>query len=250
MAYQCYVISLTRLPRKYPGFLARNGATGLDFKRFDGVDGQTLTLAEAIGLGVINPNATGYTQGMIGCAASHLQLWKQARDSGENILIFEDDAYCRWDIQRRLGELLGQAKNWDIILLGYNTNAVLDVRITDNCNFAGFFSNQNPTPAQLGDFQATKDDVTLVRLNNAFGCCSYLVSPRGAGKLIDAFPMDNRLVAIPGNQLIKSGKTTFRCITGDMIMNTLYRNIDAHAVVPPLVIPLHDHAASTTHGSG
>ena len=88
MAYRCYVISLARLPWKYPGFLARNGATGLDFKRFDGVDGKTLTLAEAIDMRVISPDATGYTQGMIGCAASHLQLWKQARDSGENILIF------------------------------------------------------------------------------------------------------------------------------------------------------------------
>jgi hypothetical protein len=33
-----------------------------------------------------------------------------------------------------------------------------------------------------------------------------------------------------------------------MIMNTLYREINAYAVVPPLVIPLHDHATSTTHG--
>jgi GR25 family glycosyltransferase involved in LPS biosynthesis len=247
-AYQCYVITLARLPDKYPAFLASNEKTGLEFRRFEGVDGKALSQADAINTGVIRPSITGYTAGAIGCAASHLQLWKQVRNSQDNILILEDDAYCRWDIRDRLDDFLGDTKDWDIILLGYNTGSILDVRISDDCDLAGFFSNQNPTPTQLAKFQRAKDRVTLMRLNNALGSCAYLLSPRGAEKLINAFPMDNRPVVMPGLQMIKSGQTSFRCITSDMIMNTVYRDIGAYAVVPPLVIPRHDHATSTTHG--
>ena len=250
IGYECYVITLARLPHKYRDFLASNGSTGLPFRRFEGVDGKRLSLTDAIRMGVIRPNVTGYTEGAIGCAVSHLKLWKQAKETRENILIFEDDAYCRSDVQHQLSKLLENIRDWDIILLGYNTGSILDVKMTEDCNFAGFFSNPNPTAAQLTRFQKTPNRVALMRLNSAFGMCAYLVSPRGAEKLIDALPMDNRPVVIPGLQTIKSGRTTFRCITVDMIMNTLYRDIDAYAVVPPLVIPLHDHATSTTHGPG
>ena len=196
-------------------------------------------------MGVIRANAVGYSEGMIGCGASHLALWKHAKNNQRNILIFEDDAYCRWDLRNQLDGLLGNLRDWDVILLGYNTSSVLDVRISEDCNFAGFFSTQH-TPAQLEKFQKTTNNVALMRLNNAFGSCAYLVSPQGAEKLIKTFPMDNRPVRVPGLQTIKSGRTTFPCVTSDAILNTAYRDMNAYAVVPPLVIPLNDRATSTT----
>jgi GR25 family glycosyltransferase involved in LPS biosynthesis len=160
-------------------------------------------------------------------------------------LIFEDDVYCRHDIGRQIEELLSKLHDWDIVLLGYNTNAVLDFRISEYCNFAGFFSNESPSVRQLEAFAKETADPVPVRLNNAFGTCSYVVSPQGARKLLSLFPMDNRPVRIPGNKT-RHGKETFRCTTVDMIINTLYAQMNAYVTIPPLALPLNDQATSTT----
>ncbi len=246
-SYKCYVISLARLPKKRFDFLERNRGTRLKFEVFEGVDGAAVTLEEFVQKEIIAANAVLYTRGVMGCAASHFSLWQKAVTTQSNLLIFEDDAYCRHDIANQIEKLLSTLQDWDIILLGYNTGAILDFRIAEHFSFAGFFSNLRPSHEQLEEFTKETSSVVAVRLNNAHGLCSYLVSPQGARKLISLFPMDNRPVFIPGNRLV-SGRDTFRCMTTDMIVNTLYSSANAYAIVPPLVLPLHDHLTSTTHG--
>jgi glycosyl transferase, family 25 len=247
--YKCYVISLARQPEKRSDFLDRNRQTGLQFEVFEAIDGNDLTFERCVQKGLIAANAVFYTPGAIGCGASHFSLWKEAQSTQRNLLIFEDDAYCRHDIADRLKEILPLMPDWDIVLLGFNTNAVLDFRISRSCNLEGFFSNRNLSHEQLHEFTHETGAVVAARLNNAFGLCSYLVSPKGAEKLISLFPMDNRPVFIPGNKA-SFGRGTFRCIIIDMLTNTLYRRINAYVTIPPLVLPRHDHLTSTTHGPG
>ena len=243
--YETYLINLAREPGKRSEFMKRNHETGLDFNIFPAIDGNEFVLNEFIQNGLLNANSVGYTNGQLGCGASHFVLWKNAESSQKNFLIFEDDAYCRRDITHHIQKLLATLKDWDIILLGYNTDAILDFKISDHFDFGGFFSNPRPSHEQLQEFTKTTDSISTVRLNNAFGTCSYLISPQGARKMISLFPMDNRQVVIPGNN-VKYGTDTFYCITIDMIMNTLYRHINAYATIPPLVIPLNNPTTSTT----
>ena len=244
-SYRCYVISLARESQKRADFFRRNGETGLRFEVFDAIDGRTLTFDEFVRKGAVAPDAVGYTQGMLGCASSHRALWAEADRTQRNLLIFEDDVYCRHDIGRQIEELFSKLREWDVVLLGYNTNAVLDFTISEHCNLAGFFSNETPSVQQLEAFAKETADPVLMRLNNTFGLCSYLVSPQGAGKLLSLFPLDNRPVRIPGNRT-KFGKDTFRCTTIDMATNTLYAQMNAYVAIPPLVLPLNDQATSTT----
>src|SRR2546423_9478984 len=97
-SYKCYVISLPRLPHKSSVFLERNSGTGLHFEVFQAVDGRDLTFDECVQKGFITANAIAYTPGMIGCAASHFSLWTEAKPTQSNLLVFEDDAYCRHDV--------------------------------------------------------------------------------------------------------------------------------------------------------
>ena len=244
-SYQCYVISLASEPQKRTDFFRRNGETGLRFEVFDAVDGRTLAFDEFVRTGAVKADAVGYTQGSLGCASSHRALWAEADRSQRSLLIFEDDVYCRHDIGRRIEDLFSRLREWDLVLLGYNTNAVLDFGISEHCNFAGFFSNEAPSAQQLETFAKETADAVLVRLNNTFGLCSYLVSPQGARKLLSLFPLDNRPVRIPGNRT-KFGKDTFRCTTIDMAANTLYARMNAYVTIPPLALPLNDQATSTT----
>jgi len=243
--YRSYVISLARTPEKAVAFLDRNRTTGLPFEVFQAVDGSTLSAAETVERGLIVENAQLYTPGAIGCAASHRALWQRADRTATNLLICEDDVTCRHDIAPQIRAILATPGEWDVILLGYNTNTVLDVKISSAFDFGGFFSNEYPTAAQLEAFARETTTVLTARLNNAFGLCAYLVSPEGARKLMTLFPMDNRAVYIPGSK-VKFGFDTFTCSTLDMLTNTLYPHMNAYACVPPLALPLNDLKTSAT----
>ncbi len=244
-AYQTFVISLARAADKHARFLERNAATSLRFERFDAVDGRALSRAEAVSTGWIADSAQHYTAGAIGCAASHLALWQRAVQSQTNFLIFEDDVHCRHDIAVKIDGLLTSLKDWDVILLGYNTDAVLDFAAPDGSRVSGFMAGESPTPEALEMFAQDSSDVAAARLNNAFGLCAYLVSPRGAAALAGLFPRDNRSVLISANKP-KFGTDTFTCMTIDLLTNTLYRQLQAYVPIPPLALALNEKATSTT----
>jgi glycosyl transferase, family 25 len=249
LPFESYVISLARTPHKLAMFTERNAATGLSFRTFDAVDGAALERSECIRNGLIRRGAQ-YASGTLGVASSHRALWARAVAARTALLIFEDDVYCRHDMVAQLDRVVGRLPSWDILLLGYNTDAVLEVGVLPSCSFGGFFSKRYPSAEDLADFVRTTDEVAVLPLKNAFGMCSYLVSPEGAEKLLaNVFPMDNREVIIPYNKL-SFGTDRFRGRTLDTITNTLYRHIAAYTVVPPLALPPNDRSTSSTLGPG
>jgi GR25 family glycosyltransferase involved in LPS biosynthesis len=243
--YECFVINLARQPDKRAAFLQRNGVTGLDFKFFDGIDGNALSDEECVRQGLLKAGAQLYTKGHIGCGASHGALWRHAVATQKNLLIFEDDAYCRHDLEAQLDRVMAGLPGWEIVLLGYNTDAVLDVQVVPHNNFYGFFSTPHPSSQQLDVFAQTTGPTSAFRLNNAFGQAAYMVSPAGAEKLMSVFPMDNRPLFLPGSKPW-SGRDTFPCVTIDMLTNTLYRDMATYVLIPPLALPLNDPGTSTT----
>lgn len=245
----CYVISLAREAQKRRAFLERNRPTGLQFEVFDAIDGSALTSEESVRRGLVTAEADGYTPGAIGVAASHRERWSKAMASERPLLVFEDDAYIRHDILRQLPRLLSAVPAWDIIMLGFNTDAVLDIRLSANINLAGFSPNRYPSADDLEIFSRETGPVGPVPLNNAMGACGYLIAPSGARKLMSVFPLDNRTVAIPGN-LSRYGTLAFRCVTFDMMWNTILPVMQAFMAIPPLALPLNNVASSTTKDLG
>jgi glycosyl transferase, family 25 len=245
-SFECYVISLARTPHKLTLFTERNAATGLTFRTFEAVDGARLKRGDCIQNGLMRRGAQ-YASGTLGVASSHRELWRRAVAARIPLLVFEDDVYCRRDIAAQLERVVGLLPaTWDIVLLGYNTDAVLEVGVLPSCSFGGFFSKRYPSPEDLAEFVEERSEVAVLPLKNAFGMCSYLVSPEGAEKLLaSVFPMDNREVIIP-YEILSSGRDRFRGRTLDTIVNTLYRHIGAYTVVPPLALPPNDKSASST----
>lgn len=242
--YECHVINLTRQPEKYAAFLARNRVTGLEFRRFAAIDGTAVSREEFVRSGLLKSDAV-YTQGAIGCAVSHLTLWRHAIAQRTNLLIFEDDAYCRHDIGAQVARLLAELRDWDVILLGCNSDAILSVKFSRHWSFAGYFSVLHPSLDQLRNFAEIRTNVAAVRLNNAFGTCAYLVSPRGAQKLATVFPLENRPVLLPRRET-HFEYDTFYCDSIDTLMNTLYSHMSAYVAFPPLAMPQNDPGTSTT----
>src|SRR5579863_8208538 len=126
--YRTYVISLAQYPEKRSAFLERNRQTGVAFAVFDAIDGSAFAFEDCVRNGLVAADAIYYTFGAIGCAASHRALWMEAKETNSALLVFEDDAYCRRDIACQIEDVLTKLDRWDIVLLGYNTDAVLDFR--------------------------------------------------------------------------------------------------------------------------
>lgn len=167
-------------------------------------------------------------------------LWQKCVEIGRPIIVFEDDVIIRKDFRQALDRLL-KDQAFDIVLLGYNTDSVLDVRLSGDIDLRGHFSVLYPTREQLDDFASTSPRTILLRLNQAFGSSGYVLSPQGARQLLQAcFPMDGRAMELPAL------RRRMRAFSIDSMANAAYRNMQAFACVPPLALPLNDPATSST----
>jgi GR25 family glycosyltransferase involved in LPS biosynthesis len=240
--FDAIVISLKRTPDRLRDFRLRNETIAPSISVFEGFDGRTVPAAVVLAAGVVVQDPAGYTPGAIGCAMSHTALWRRCAEGREPILIFEDDATLRRDFAEQLPKVVDALDaEWDIVLLGYNFNSVLDIRVSDFCDLRAGFSVAKPSKEQLKAFQRSEEPVRPVRLNNAFGNCGYLLSPKGARVLLErCLPLDRRFISIPalGRGVLGVGI--------DSMMNAVYRDILAYACFPPLVMVENDKATSTT----
>ncbi len=234
-----YVINLKRQPEKFERFCKANAGSGIAFERFDASDGAGMSEQDAVAMKVIAPDSK-LTKGAIGCGASHFRIWKETVEANTPALVFEDDAVIRNDLNAVLPALLADLENWDILVLGYNTDSILDLEIARGMSSAVVFAPKYPTKETEAAFQKSKAPVAALKLNHCFGTSGYAVSPRGAKKLLKfCFPMDNRPIAIPAL------KRSFPAFGLDCMLNDVYKNIEAFACFSPLVLPKNDRAAST-----
>ncbi len=238
--FDSYVINLARTPERMAGFLKRNEASGITFRRFEAVDGNVLNDEAAVELGLIKPNTVWPSRGSIGVAQSHRTLWERVIADRRPAIVFEDDACIRLDIRRALTAATSNLSDWDIILLGYNTDSLLEINVVADLDISGLFAVRYPTAAQLEAFSIAHSQVGLFRLRHAFGLCGYAISPAGAARLSQVvFPMDNRMLDF------RATRKQFAAYSIDGMMNAHYRALAAFACFPPLVLAPNDKRRST-----
>jgi GR25 family glycosyltransferase involved in LPS biosynthesis len=235
-----YVINLARTPKRLAAFLKQNSGCGIDFQRFEAADGALIGDEEAVRLNLIKRGTKWRTAATIGVALSHRNLWEATIAEGRPRLVFEDDVFIRDDFRPVFATAVSGLAGWDIILLGYNTDALVEFNVAGDFDLSGLFTVRHPDSAQLASFVRSRNPAGLFRLRHAFGISGYAISPAGAKKLIArCFPMDNRLIEF------KATNHRFNSSSIDCMMNVFYRDIDAYAFVGPLVLPLNDWQTST-----
>ena len=160
-----------------PGFLSR-------VERFPAVDGRDLELTEEI-RHTFRGNDFGYRKSFIGCALSHLALWKQAAaGDAPGALILEDDVTLCRGFEGQLVELCGELEErhpaFDVLLLG-----LFDWRPAPEDDF-----ERSRLPARLRPFDGSR---------YIGGTFAYVVSRSGA----------ERLLSIAGRDGIQNGIDRF-----------------------------------------
>ena len=116
-----HLINLDRSTDRLAEFQKRN-AHLRDVTRFPAVDGRLLDKEKLITEGLMAPDCD-YKFGALGCALSHVSLWKKAANENRIITVFEDDAIATYRFQEKAAQLISTLpEDWDFIQWGYIFN--------------------------------------------------------------------------------------------------------------------------------
>ncbi len=239
----CLVLTLPRTPHRLDAFIAQNRQVGFEVQVCQAIDGQDLPREELVAAGLIDANMT-WPVGAIGNALSHRSIWKQCIAKQQPLIALEDDCIIAPHAQETLAALLRHVDDWDIVLLGYNTNSAVDLKLSASIDFLGHFSAKHPDESAIATTLEEARSSRLFRLNNAFGMCGYVISPVGAARMLQAcFPLRDETVLIPS---LRRGVISTSL---DGLANGFYRNLNAYACFPPLALSTNDLSQSTV-GAG
>jgi GR25 family glycosyltransferase involved in LPS biosynthesis len=236
MLTQIHLINLDRSTDRLAQFNRRNSHLA-SVVRFSAVDGAQVDRLEMLENGLMLEGCP-YASGTLGCALSHIELWKKAQTDKRPITILEDDAIARFKFEEKVRTLAnGLPADWDIVLWGYNFRHV-SLKLLVDFGFSKA-SIHCFAPAKFDDWkscQAVDYNYSLFRLLNAYGTVGYSVSPTGAAALLNGcLPLRKRAIELaePGVSYWDTG------IDGPM--NAVYPSIKAFICIPPLVE--HDHVS-------
>ncbi|GJD34920.1 glycosyltransferase family 25 protein [Methylobacterium aerolatum] len=235
-----YVINLEKSSERMRDFSINNSHI-TNFSTFRAVDGNLLSRENLEADQLITADLE-YGPGTLGCALSHVELWKKCVREDKPITIAEDDVlisrYFEENAHRLLAEYEGQ---WDIIFWGFNFEKCF---LWLDFEFSGAkvqFMDYNVAPDHRRFLQLSKFDSQLLRVSRLLGLYCYTVSPMAARALLEkCLPLRRRVVWLPGTKEFWPDHGI------DVAMCEVYQSLKTFAAVPPLV--LSDHTVSDREG--
>jgi len=175
------VINLPKHEKRLEGVKASLNAAGVPFKRMDAVMGKALSVEERKAC-VSFLGRLLMTPGMIGCFLSHVKCWKECVAQSEPLIVFEDDVVVSPDFCDKLNAAMEHLPDdWDVLLLGavgavspkyYHIN-FMHALLAGGLRWPRWHAEDVHEPMR------------------PFGTHAYLVSARGAAKLLQKCPKVN-----------------------------------------------------------
>jgi GR25 family glycosyltransferase involved in LPS biosynthesis len=236
-----YVVNLDRDEARLRTFRETNAQLET-FTRFSAVDGRTVDRACLREAGVIAETLT-YNNGQLGCALSHLELWRKAQSDGAPVTVLEDDAILAANFPDAHVALLHcLPEDWSIVLWGWNFDRSVWAEIPEGVARSVLSFDQDKLRENIAAFRASRPACAPVRLRHAFGSLAYSVSPGGARKLLElCLPLSRQFIrfegfgiGIPNNGI-------------DCMMNLAYPKLKAYVCLPPLAVSENRQGMSHTH---
>ena len=225
-----YLLNLDRSPERLAAFQKRNPYLR-NFIRVAAVDGSLLDREKPVNEGLVARDCE-YKAGALGCALSHVHLWKRAVEENSAITVFEDDAVVTSRFEEKAARVISTLpEDWDFIQWGYNFNPLF---VWADFGFSKatlrFYHQQFQGPG-ISTFQTTDFFASAVRLAHSYGTVAYSVSPKGARSLLaQCVPLSSRLIPFPGTEVVADNWGI------DSAMNGAYSSMQAFICMPPLVL--------------
>ncbi|WP_027056135.1 glycosyltransferase family 25 protein [Mesorhizobium erdmanii] len=227
-----HLINLDRSVERWNRYQSNNWHLTHNTVRVSAVDGTSLDREALIKEGLITSDCP-YPPGTLGCALSHINLWKLSASENKTITIFEDDVRASFRFMEDSANIISQAPaGWDLIQWGYIFDPLflwLDFGFSKAK--LEFYDRRYKNKPAL--FQIERFSRSLIRVEHSFGLQAYTLTPRGARILLEkCLPLRSRQIPFPGTAVILDD-------TGiDCAMCAAYGSMQAYVSIPPLVI--HD----------
>jgi glycosyl transferase family 25 len=181
------VINLPRHEARLAKVREELQAAALPFERLPAVDGRALP-AEALRANVTALGRHLLTPGMIGCFLSHRRCWLKCVETGEPLIVFEDDAVLMPNFRQRLQAAMADLPaSWDILLLGA-FGCVRPDGVYGPKNIFRLFGWVGGGTRRIRTLPGAAGLHVPWR---PYGTHAYMVSPAGAKKLLAACPRAN-----------------------------------------------------------
>jgi len=236
-----YVINLDRDHERLQSFVETNPHL-TDYARFSAVDGRAMDRKALQREGIIAANLT-YNNGQLGCALSHIALWREAVAENRIITVVEDDAILAPDFPSAVDAFVRQLPaDWAIALLGWNFDRSVWAEIPEGVAKSVLNFDQDALRESITVFRRRAVAHAPIRLRHAFGSMAYVVSPAGARALLEmCLPLARQFIrfdgfgiGIPNNGI-------------DCMMNTAYPKLKAYVCMPPLAVSENRQDISNTY---
>ena len=184
-ASNCYIINILRRKDRWEKVSNYFDSQEVRFARWDAVDGREYFMSTYV-RDLFSDNDFDYRRGVLGCALSHLDLWKYLSVSNvlDSIVIFEDDVTFSNDFKDTWNNVYcPQIKNnWDIVYIGGPPPTIkhpIGTLISGTKNFY-----KPPQDIQVGAY-------SYILTKKGANKLLTLVNEYGIKKAIDWFLIDN-----------------------------------------------------------
>jgi len=238
---ELFVISLARTPQRLAMF-QHNNPKLMDYHLFPAIDGEQLTPSALLASGLIDGSAH-YSNGALGCALSHISLWKQIAQTNTAATICEDDAILQENFTEQAARLLADLDDdWDLILWGWNFDSILIADLLPGLSDCLVFFDQQSLRQHSRHYQQQAVDSKLYRLKRALGIPCYSLSPQGAAKFLKhVIPIRQMEVSVRFPSL----DDVMQNFGIDVMMNQLYPHCQSYVAFPPPALSKNERDIST-----
>ena len=154
----------------------------LNYEHYNAINGDELNIQKLVEDGIISnciksPLTGIMTKGVIGCALSHLNIWKKIAEEDEMALILEDDAFLDCHINTLFSSFknIEKLKEWDVIFLGKQSVDIINHKLSP--------SNYSEYVESVSNYA---EDLHEMRYGAGFFCAhAYILNKDSANKLIE-----------------------------------------------------------------
>jgi glycosyl transferase family 25 len=119
---QAYVVNLARSHERRAHIVAELSKTRFDYEMVNAVDGRDLDLDDAR---IVDPDFAAASighPGVVGCALSHLQIYRRILDDGLEIAcVLEDDVLLPADLGELIGEITPHMRGAAVVMLNFQS---------------------------------------------------------------------------------------------------------------------------------
>jgi GR25 family glycosyltransferase involved in LPS biosynthesis len=179
-------------------------------------------------------------------ALSHYGLIEECAKGKDIITIMEDDAVLVQDFDRKAMSLIDSLpdKDFDLIQWGWNWDSYLFV-LDQNNEIQKIDWTDKYLKVEPQNFRDTETQSALKPLILTFGIHCYSLTPRGAQKILDLYPV---IQDIWVDSLELTG-ITYTSTTIDGVFNAFYPKMKAYISVEPLSYVTNDKQYTLLPGS-